>query len=152
MNRPSWDHHALFLAFAASYRSEDPYKKVGACALDNDNNVLGVAYNGLTPGKVVDQQFWQNRDARRPYIIHAEANLLARISVNQATTIAVTMMPCAACARSIAAHGIKRVIYSEVYDYDRTGIDILDFYNIDHIFIPKKTIINTLTQNISWNL
>jgi len=144
MQRVNWNEHALILAFAATCRSQDPYKKVGACALDYNNNVLGVAYNGLAPGKNVDDTFWHDRDGRRPYILHAETNLLSRIHIGQAKTIAITMQPCSSCASSIAAHRIQRVVYSESYEYDTKGIDILKFYGIEIVQIPKERIINLI--------
>ena len=144
MQRVNWNEHALILAFAATCRSQDPYKKVGACALDYNNNVLGVAYNGLAPGKNVDDKFWHDRDGRRPYILHAETNLLSRIHIGQAKTIAITMQPCSSCASSIAAHRIQRVVYSESYEYDTKGIDILKFYGIEIVQIPKERIINLI--------
>jgi dCMP deaminase len=64
----------------ASLRSEDPFRKVGACALSKDNRVLGVSYNGLKSGFNVDSSFWNDRDSRRPYMIHAEANLFSLFS------------------------------------------------------------------------
>lgn len=141
MNRPSWDEHALMLAYTATRRSPDPYVKVGACALDIHNNVLGVAYNGLAPGKEVTNFFWGDRDKRRPFVIHAETNLLSRIQIGNVHTIACTLLPCSSCARAIASHNVKRVIYSETYDRDTEGLRILDFYNIEIINIPKLRII-----------
>lgn len=141
MQRVSWDEHALILAFAATCRSQDPYKKVGACALDYNNHVLGVAYNGLAPGKNVPDTFWHDRENRRPYILHAETNLLSRISIGQAKTIAITMQPCSSCAVTIAAHRIQRVVYSENYEYDKRGLDVLKFYDIEVVQISKDTII-----------
>jgi dCMP deaminase len=140
MQRISWDKHALLLAWAAVRRSEDPYLKVGACALGYNNEVLGVAYNGLVPGKEVEPAFWNNRDERRPYMIHAETNLLARISPGQAKTLAVTLQPCSHCAQSIAAYGIKRVIYTMKYDFDKKGLSILDFYGIEYKCISKEEV------------
>jgi dCMP deaminase len=58
-NRISWEKYALSLAKTASIRSEDPYIKVGACALGYNNRVLGVAYNGLVTGKTVNEIFWK---------------------------------------------------------------------------------------------
>jgi len=46
MKRISWEEYALRMAQVASMRSEDRFKKVGACALDINNRVIGVAYNG----------------------------------------------------------------------------------------------------------
>jgi len=142
MERVSWDEHALILAFGATLRSQDPYKKVGACALGHTGQVLGVAYNGLAPGKNVDSSFWSDRDARRPYMLHAEVNLLSRISIGEAKTIAVTLQPCSSCAGAIAANKVQRVVYSETYDLDTKGLDILRFYGIEVVHIPKEVIIN----------
>ena len=46
IERIDWSRYALVQAFTATLRSEDPYTKVGACALDHSNRVLGLAYNG----------------------------------------------------------------------------------------------------------
>lgn len=145
MERVSWDEHALILAFSATLRSQDPYKKVGACALDYNNHVLGVSYNGLAPGKQVDSCFWTDRDARRPYMLHAETNLLARVGIGEARLLAVTLQPCSSCAAAIASHRIKRVIYSEVYATDTKGLEILDFYGIEVVQIDKAKILDRLT-------
>ena len=106
--------------------------------------MLGVAYNGLAPGKIVSDNFWVDRNKRRPYMVHAEANLLARIKTNEAKIMAVTLQPCSCCAQSIVAHGIKKVVYTEKYDFDKGGIDILKFYEVDTICIPKEHILSKL--------
>jgi len=140
MQKISWDKHALLLAWAATRRSEDPYMKVGACALGYNNEVLGVAYNGLGSGKTVDSMFWNDRDKRRPYMIHAEANLLAQIKHGQAKTMAITLQPCTSCAQAIVGHGIKKVVYTLKYEFDKGGLDVLDFYGIEHKCISKEEI------------
>jgi dCMP deaminase len=142
MQRISWDKHALLLAWAATRRSEDPYMKVGACALGHNNEVLGVAYNGLASGKKVDPEFWDDRNKRRPYMIHAEANLLAQIKHGEAKTMAITLQPCTCCAQAIAGNDVKRVIYTLKYDFDKGGLDVLDFYGIEHKCISKEEILS----------
>lgn len=137
MNRISWDEYAIKLATVASMRSEDPYRKVGACALDYNNRVLGVAYNGLKSGINVPESFWKDRDKRRPFMIHAEANILSLFKKGECKTLAVTCMPCSSCAQLIVANDIKRVIYEDVYNHDEAGIDILKFYNIEIIKLNK---------------
>lgn len=129
-NRLTWAEYAMQLAEVAAKRSEDIYQQVGACALDHNNRVIGVAYNGLAPGKNVDSSFWKDRDARRPFVIHAESNLLSLIRRGECKMIACTLMPCAACATSIAAHGVQQVVYREVYQRDTRAIEIFDFYGI----------------------
>ena len=49
-SRLSIPEYAMALAEVASLRSEDPFRKVGAAALDADNRVIATAYNGLAPG------------------------------------------------------------------------------------------------------
>jgi len=145
--RINWDEYALSLAHIAKLRSEDPYRKVGACALDYENRVLGVAYNGLKSGINVSSDFWSDRNKRRPFMIHAEANLLSLFKKGECKTIALTCSPCSACATLIVAHDIKRVIYCDEYELDTIGLEILRFYNIENINIASaeiKAIINTI--------
>jgi len=133
MHRIDWPQYALELARTASLRSEDPYRKVGACALSHDNRILGVAYNGLKSGKNVDFEFWKDRDKRRPFMIHAESNLLSLFSRNEARIIAVTLLPCSSCARLICAWNINDVVYNEEYENDDAlhSKDIFTFYGVN---------------------
>lgn len=131
MNRVPWSEYALSLAQTAAMRSEDPYHKVGACALARDNKVLGLGYNGLAPNKDVEDPFWEDRDARLPYMIHAEANCLSLFKAGECKLLAVTLLPCSHCATMIAAYGIPNVVYAEVYDRDSAALEIFKFYNIN---------------------
>jgi len=128
--RPTWAEYAVGLAHTAATRSEDPYHKVGACALGWNGEVLGLGYNGLMSGKDVEPSFWEDRDARRPYMIHAETNCLAGVERGQCKILGVTLLPCSYCATMIAAYEIPYVFYSEVYDRDTKALDILKFYEI----------------------
>lgn len=129
-NRISWDEYALGIAQVAANRSEDPYKKVGACALDKENRVIGVAYNGLASGTTVSSEFWKDRDFRRPYMIHAETNLLSLFRRNECGILACTLLPCSSCATAIVAYNIPRVIYLEEYLRDTKALDIFRFYGV----------------------
>lgn len=131
--RVSWQQYALDLAKAASKRSEDPYHKVGACALGWGREVLGLGYNGLMSGKDVEPSFWQDRDGRRPYMIHAEVNCLASVKREECQILAVTLLPCSYCATMIAAYRIPCVVYEEVYERDTKALEIFDFYDIELI-------------------
>lgn len=129
-NRLSWKQYALALAETAKLRSEDLFRQVGAVGLNHDNRVIGVAYNGLAAGKRVPDEFWLDADKRRPFMIHAEANLLSLFTRDECKLLACTLSPCKSCAQLIAAWGIKEVVYKEVYDKDGEGLDILKFYGI----------------------
>lgn len=126
----SWEEYALHLAHCASLRSEDPFIKVGACALSYDNRVLGVSYNGLQSGKKVSKKFWKDRDERRHYMIHAETNLLSLFKRNECKILACTLLPCENCAKMIAAWNIPSVVYLEEYNLAPKTKDIFKFYNI----------------------
>ena len=65
----------MALAEVASLRSEDPFRKVGAAALDADNRVIATAYNGLAPGFDAPSGFWDDREGRQKFMLHAEVNL-----------------------------------------------------------------------------
>lgn len=128
--RISWEEYALQIAEVASLRSEDVFCKVGACALDHSNRVIGVAYNGLSSGIKVPKSFWNSRDKRRPFMIHAEANLLSLFKRGDCKLLACTLLPCSSCASLIAAHGIKNVVFRNVYDRDQQAYQIFKFNNI----------------------
>ena len=129
-NRISWEEYALRLADVASLRSPDPFVKVGACALDSNNRVIGVAYNGLASGVEVLEDFWKNRDNRRPFMIHAEVNLLSLFRRGECRLLACTLLPCSSCASAIVAHGIKHVVYKDTYFRDDKAIEIFKFNGI----------------------
>ena len=129
--RPTWHKHALSIAEAASQRSEDPYVKVGACALNNHNMVVGVGYNGLASGVSMPyKNFWDNRDYRRKFMIHAEANCLSLCKKGEVKLLAVTLLPCSSCATMISAYGIEEVYYRDTYERDEQAKEIFNWYNI----------------------
>lgn len=136
MNRISWNFYALKLAEVAALRSNDVYRKVGACILDEENRVIALGYNGLSKGKEVDESFWSDRDVRRPFMIHAEMNALSLIKRGQGKLLACTLLPCSCCANIIASHGIKTVIFSDIYEKDSKSIEIFKFHGIELIQIP----------------
>jgi dCMP deaminase len=129
--RIDWYEYAMLLAFAAAKRSEDPYRKVGACALNKDKMVVGLGYNGLASGKDVLPPFWEDRDERRKYMIHAETNCLSLCKRGEVDLLAVTLLPCSYCATMIASYGVKEVLYHEEYENDLAAKEIFTFYDID---------------------
>lgn len=108
--RISWPQYALDLAYAAATRSEDPYRKVGAALLRPDRTVAALGYNGAPPGVEVD---WSDRDGRRIWMLHAEANALRYVHPGEVSLMAATMMPCTQCILLAAAYKIHRVVYAE---------------------------------------
>jgi len=122
-SRLSIPEYAMALAHVASLRSEDPFRKVGAVAIDFDNRVIGTAYNGLAPGYNADPDFWADRDARRKYMLHAEVNLCSLFTRGNVRLVACTTKPCTSCMQMLCAYGVKEVYFRE--DYPESEADAI---------------------------
>ena len=114
-DRISIAQYAMALAHVASLRSEDPFRKVGAAALDFDNRVIGTAYNGLAPGFDAPRGFWDDREGRQKFMLHAEVNLCSLFKRGEVKIIASTTMPCTSCMQTLCAYGIEEIYYRDVY-------------------------------------
>ena len=114
--RISIPRYAMALAHVASLRSEDPFRKVGAAALDFDNRVIGVAYNGLAPGFDAPAGFWDDREGRQKFMLHAEVNLCSLLKRGEVKIVASTTMPCTACMQTLCAYGIQEIYYRDIYE------------------------------------
>lgn len=130
--RPSWEQYALALAKTASARSQDPYVKVGACAVRFDKSIAALGYNGAPKGIEIN---WANRDERRKRVVHAEINCLCYCKPNEIEFIATTLLPCRSCMQTIAAYSIKKVIFNEIYQQDDFAIQLAKEYNIELVQI-----------------
>ena len=129
--RISFEDLAMNLAISASERSEDIYRKVGCSVFNEENRLLSIGYNGLSPKYKASKAFWKNRDERRKYIIHAETNALSCITrYDKPELIATTLLPCRNCAINIASYGIKKVLYLNEYSLDSEAKEIFNFYKI----------------------
>lgn len=129
MSRLPIPAYAMALAHVASLRSEDPYRKVGAAALDYDNRVIGTAYNGLAPGYDPPAAFWDDRDARQKFMLHAEVNLCSLFRRGEAKIVASTTLPCTACMQTLCAYGISEIYYRDVY-HCSDALEIAELYGI----------------------
>jgi dCMP deaminase len=127
--RLSIPKYAMALAHVASLRSEDPYRKVGAAALDHDNRVIGTAYNGLAPGFDPPVGFWDDRAARQKFMLHAEVNLCSLFRRGEARIVATTTMPCTACMQTLCAYGIKEIYFREIY-HESDAPEIAALYGV----------------------
>jgi len=106
---PKWVHRFMEIARLAASWSKDT-TKVGAVARNDDRLVLGTGYNGLPRG-VQDLPERMERPAKYLWTAHAEENLVAQAArqVLAGSTVSVTHMCCARCARSLINAGVKRV-------------------------------------------
>ncbi len=138
--RLSIPEYAMALAHVAALRSEDPFRKVGAAALDKDNRVIGTAYNGLYPGFVAPDDFWASRDERQKYMLHAEINLCSLFKRGEAYCVACTTMPCTACMQALCAHGVKVIYYGESYKKSEAP-EIAQKYGVELIEVKQYPLV-----------
>jgi dCMP deaminase len=122
--------YAMALAHVASMRSEDPYRKVGAVAIDFANRVIGTAYNGLAPGFDPPPGFWDNRNARQKFMLHAEVNLCSLFTRGTVKLVAVTTQPCTSCMQMLCAYGIKEVYFRDVYEISEASA-VAEMYGVN---------------------
>ena len=59
---------------------------------------------------------WTDRDLRRRFVIHAEANALRYARPGEVAVMAATMMPCVTCVLSAASYSVPLIVYDEELD------------------------------------
>ena len=132
--RISIAEYGMLLAQTAALRSEDPFRKVGAVAFDKNNRVLGTGYNGLPSGFNTSEDFWDDRDSRQKFMIHAEQNLVSNFKQGEVETIFCTTLPCTSCTMLLIAHGVKTIYHKEGYP-DSHAPELCDTFGINLIQI-----------------
>jgi dCMP deaminase len=132
--RLDWDEYFMSISVLASCRSPCERLNVGSTIVKN-NRLISMGYNGYIPGAPHISRVYDNHEQS---IIHSEINAItdcARRGVSlEDSKIYVTHYPCINCFRSIAACGIKDVIYLE--DYNNNPI-VQELANDSKINIKK---------------
>lgn len=125
-DRLNWDEYFMSIALLASQRSPCKRLKVGSVIV-KDNRLISMGYNGYISGA---PHISRLKDDHEQSIIHSEVNALAdcakRGSSLKDSKIYVTHYPCINCFRSIAACGIKEVIYLSNYKNDEIVKQLAD--------------------------
>jgi dCMP deaminase len=114
--RLDWDEYFMSIAILASCRSPCERLSVGSVIVKN-NRIISMGYNGYIPGA---PHISRVVDSHEQSIIHSEINAItdcARRGVSlEGSKIYVTHYPCPNCFKSIAACGIKEVLYLKDYN------------------------------------
>jgi dCMP deaminase len=114
--RIDWDEYFMSIAVLASCRSPCTRLKVGS-VIGKNNRLISMGYNGYIPGAPHISRVQDNHEQS---IIHSEVNALsdcAKRGVSlEGSKVYVTHYPCVNCFRSVAACGIKEVIYLDNYN------------------------------------
>jgi dCMP deaminase len=131
----NWDEYAMSIAEVVAKKSKDPWCKVGAVILREDNSIASVGYNGFPQGVEED---WADREERRKYVIHAEQNALRYTSPGEGKTLVSTLLPCRDCLKTIATYKIKRVLYKEIYKSDPIALEIAEKMGVTVVQFQKE--------------
>jgi len=114
--RLDWDEYFMSISLLASCRSPCQRLHVGSAIVKN-NRLISMGYNGFIPGAPHISRVEDNHEQS---IIHSEINAITdcakRGTSLEGAIIYVTHYPCINCFKSIAACGIKEVIYLEEYN------------------------------------
>ena len=114
-DRLNWDEYFMSIAVLASQRSPCARLHVGSVVVKN-NRLISMGYNGYIPGAPHTSRVHDNHEQS---IIHSEINAIAdcakRCVSLEGAKIYITHYPCIHCFRSIAACGVKEVIYLDDY-------------------------------------
>lgn len=113
-NRPDWDTHWLRIAAVHASRSPDEETQHGCVIVDDRQCVLAMGYNGF-PSNVNDAALPARRPDKYDFMVHAEANAIARCGRSLVGAKAyVTGLPCSRCMTLLNQAGIVCVIYGPV--------------------------------------
>jgi len=129
-----WDEYFMSIALLASQRSPCERLQVGSVIVKN-NRLISMGYNGYIPGA---PHISRIKDNHEQSIIHSEINAITDCAKRGASLengkIYVTHYPCINCFRSIAACGIKEIMYLNEYKNDPI---IQDLANDSGIIIKR---------------
>lgn len=155
MKRLSWEEYGCLLALMGKSRSEDSHTRVSAVALNKNGRVLGVSYNGLTPGKHFPE--WmrkeENRAKKGEIMIHAEANLCAMLKHGECHTVCLTISPCIGCCQNLVSLDVKRVIYLKEYHRCDKFKEFFRFHGVEYFELSKtskKRIADYIKNNLNF--
>lgn len=149
-----WDYDYLRIAGIMGEHSTCTRCKVGAIIV-KDGRIISTGYNGtpsgikqcneiFTPDKIKDPSFYTTHHKfAEQYEVHGEQNAIAYCSRNEVSAVGSTMYatlaPCSQCAKLIVAAGIKRVVYAEDYDREKSlGAQLLRDCGIEVEHLPWK--------------
>lgn len=132
--RLRWDEYFMSIALLASCRSPCKRLHVGSVIV-NENRIISMGYNGFIPGA---PHVSRVKDHHEQSIIHSEINAITdcakRGTSLKGSKIYITHYPCVNCFRSIAACGIKEIIYLNDYNND----DMVEILSFDSGIVIRK--------------
>lgn len=118
-----WDRRFLELAKHISTWSKDPSTKVGAVLVNDQQQVVGMGFNGFPRGVTDSPERLTHRETKLSLVVHAEVNAIIQAGhASKGSTLYVYpsfMLPpvCHECAKAVIQAGVLGIVG---YDPDMT--------------------------------
>jgi dCMP deaminase len=110
-----YDNLYMDIAKRVSEMSYDQDTQVGAIIV-KDGNIISMGWNG-TPSGFPNECKHPNTGVTLPYVIHAEANAICKLSRDGGNgldaTLYCTLAPCMECTKLILQSGIREVVINK---------------------------------------
>ena len=150
-DRLTWHEYFIGLAEFSSIRSHDIETQVGCVIVDNNNHVIGLGYNGVCSG-VDDKDLPNKRPNKYPFIVHAEQNALANMSLKSSSEkrAYITAYTCSVCAKLLRQSGVRLWYIAKggkAHSFDNNDSDVINHLQKFGLIIkeiPIKTRVSLL--------
>lgn len=148
----SWDNCFMGIALLLRLRSRDTNTKVGACLVNDRNEIISIGYNDFPLPETGIEFSWkrdgQYLQTKYPYVCHAELNtLISAKGDTRNSKMYITSFPCSECAKAIIQAGVQRVIYSgDDCSNSNSSVAALELFKKYDIVINKIDCIEVKTQ------
>lgn len=153
-----WDYSFLKIAKEISTHSTCCRKQVGSILVNESKVIISMGYNGVPSGMQHCNEHFTMTDMLKPdfmkmhgdfsrrFELHSEQNCIAQCAKNGispvGSTLYIDLSPCSQCAKLILAAGIKRVVYSEEYDRETEGLELLRQNGVKVDYFPLENNVN----------
>jgi dCMP deaminase len=131
-----FDKRYLQMARIWSQNSYCKRRQVGAIIV-KERMIISDGFNGTPEGfeNICEDENYLTK----PYVLHAEANAITKVAKSNnssdGATLYITTSPCMECSKLIIQSGIKRVVFSELYNKNE-GLQLLKRANIEILHLP----------------
>jgi dCMP deaminase len=123
-----YDDLYMDIAQRVSEMSYDTDTQVGAVIV-KDGNIISMGWNG-TPAGFPNECKSTTTGSTLPYVIHAEANAICKLSRDGGNgldaTLYTTVAPCMECTKLILQSGIKEVVVAKAEEKYMDSFKILN--------------------------
>jgi dCMP deaminase len=140
----SWDCYFIHLAHSIKMKSLDPKIKKGGILASDDYKVKSTGYNDV-PKEDYNELDWCNRDLLDYYLVSAEVNCILNadpLVEFETSTLYLTHSPSVYSIKTMAAAGIKKIIYDHCCGDIVLVRNICNYFMIEIIkFRPKDKVL-----------